>query len=155
MSIHARNVICMHVLQISTCIKTTVMFLQVINQILYSVKYVFTVCGVWCYHIVIWSTIEQLHMWVNLRKVSFHVRNSKSHFSPSNDGYMHLLTILASNGTGIFPSWFCCDLYLRLLRRPEWYLHGPITPWEVDNKLWCAILLADMFGHGFSCFVCY
>ena len=55
-------------------------------------------------------------MWLDLREASFHARNSKAHFSPSNDSWQ---TIQTDIGAESCPGCFCCFLFLRPVRYPQ------------------------------------
>ena len=80
-----------------------------------------------------------IHMWPNLRKASFHAHNSKTHFSPSNNGCIHSLTIKPGIDAESCPGCFWCGLFLwlvghpRVLRSP---LNGSISPWQADSRLY-------------------
>ena len=107
-----------------------------------------------CYCIIYGYFIS--YMWPNLRKVSFHAHNSKTHFLPSNKGCIHSLTIKPGIDAKSCPGCFWCGLFLRLvghsrvLRSP---LNGSISPWQADSRLCFITWLAYEFGHGVSCFV--
>ena len=70
-------------------------------------------------------------MWPHLRKAGFHAHNSKTHFSPSNNGCTRWLTIQPGIDAESCPGCFCCGLFLRLVRRPRVYgspSNGCISP---------------------------
>ena len=90
-----------------------------------------------CYCIIYGYFIS--YMWSNLRKASFHAHNSKTHFSPSNNGCIHSLTIKPGIDAESCPGCFWCGLFLwlighpRVLRSP---LNGSISPWQADSRLY-------------------
>ena len=80
----------------------------------------------------------QSHLWLDLRKDAFHAHNSKTHFSPSNDSCIHWLTIQASIGAESCLGYFCCGLFLRLVRHPRVLgspSNGSISPCQADTWL--------------------
>ena len=67
------------------------------------------------------ESVTYNNMWPDLRKASFYVHNSKTHFHNSCTCWQ---TIQPGIDAESFPRWFCCVLFLRLFRHP-WVLGFP------------------------------
>ena len=67
------------------------------------------------------SLVSKVYMWPDLRKTSFHVHNSKTHFSPSNSSCSRWLTIQPGIDAESCLDCFCCSLFLRLVWHPRVY----------------------------------
>ena len=81
---------------------------------------------------------QNYKMWPDLRKAGFHAHNNKTHFSPSNDSCTCWLTIQPGIDAKSCPGYFCCGLFLKLVRRPRVYgspSNGCISPWQADSRL--------------------
>ena len=85
---------------------------------------------------------SKTHLWPDLRKAGFHAHNSKTHFSPSNNGCTRWLTIQPGIDAESSPGCFCCGLFLRFVseacqmstsvRVAFKRLH---IPWQADSWL--------------------
>ena len=107
------------------------------------------------------QTVLSLHlhyMWPDLRKTTFHAHNNNTHFSSSNNSCTRWLTIQLGIDAESCPSYFCCGLFLRLIRCPRvlgLLSNGSVSPWQADSWLYFTTQLAYEFSHGFSYFVWY